>query len=212
VTNDVLALLVLMLATVTFDGFSATSAWAEFQTWVVDLFGVGGGEVFNSLVLADTLGIVLVPVGFFLVYLFFAKLMAGSVDGQIGAVEMAGIFGFSLIPIALAYNIAHFITLLLIQGQLIIPLASDPFGTGWDLFGTVDYSLNISIINARILWFLSVALIVLGHVLAVYLAHRVAVRMFANRALVLKSQYPMLTLMVVYTVISLWIIAQPIVQ
>ena len=67
VTNDVLALVVLMLATVTFDGFSATSAWAEFQTWVVGLFGVGGGQVFNSLVLADTLGIVLVPVGFFLV-------------------------------------------------------------------------------------------------------------------------------------------------
>jgi hypothetical protein len=129
-----------------------------------------------------------------------------------GALEMARIFGFSLVPIALAYNIAHFITLLLIQGQLIIPLASDPFGSGWNLFGTVDYSLNISIINARILWFLSVALIVLGHVLAVYLAHRVAIRTFSNRALVMKSQYPMLTLMVAYTVISLWIIAQPIVQ
>jgi hypothetical protein len=153
-----------------------------------------------------------VPVGFFLVYLFFSKLMASSVDGDISALEMARIFSFSLIPIALAYNIAHFITLLLIQGQLIIPLVSDPFGSGWDLFGTVNYSLNISIINARILWFLSVALIVVGHVLAVYLAHRVAVRTFSSRALVLKSQYPMLTLMVVYTVISLWIIAQPIVQ
>ena len=138
--------------------------------------------------------------------------MAGSVDGQVGALEMARIFGFSLIPIALAYNIAHFITLLLIQGQLIVPLLSDPFGSGWNLFGTVDYSLNISIINARILWFLSVALIVLGHVLAVYLAHRVAIRTFANRTTALRSQYPMLALMVVYTVISLWIIAQPIVQ
>ena len=212
VTNDVLALVVLMLATVTFDGFSATSAWVEFQTFVVDLFGSGGGEIFNSLVLADTLGVLLVPVGFFLVYLFFSKLMAGSVDGRIGALEVARIFAYSLIPIALAYNIAHFITLLLIQGQLIVPLVSDPFGSGWDLFGTVGYSLNIGIINARILWFLSVALIVLGHVLAVYLAHRVAIRTFANRAIALRSQYPMLTLMVVYTVISLWIIAQPIVQ
>jgi hypothetical protein len=212
VTNDVLALVVLLLATVTFDGFSATSAWAEFQTIVVDLFGAGGGEIFNSLVLADTLGVILVPVGFFLVYLFFSKLMASSVDGNVSAMEMARIFSFSLIPIALAYNIAHFITLLLIQGQLIVPLVSDPFGSGWDLFGTVNYSLNISIINARILWFLSVALIVVGHVLAVYLAHRVAVRTFKDHALVLKSQYPMLTLMVVYTVISLWIIAQPIVQ
>ena len=124
---------------------------------------------------------------------------------------MARIFGYSLIPIALAYNIAHFITLLLIQGQLIIPLASDPFGSGWDLFGTADYSLNIAIINARVLWFLSVSLIVLGHVLAVYLAHRVAIRTFSDRALVLKSQYPMLALMVLYTIVSLWIIAQPIV-
>ena len=91
-------------------------------------------------------------------------------------------------------------------------MASDPFGAGWDIFGTANYSLRIGLINARILWFLSVALIVLGHVLAVYLAHRVAVRTFSDRASAKNSQYPMLTLMVVYTVISLWIIAQPIVQ
>ena len=140
------------------------------------------------------------------------RLMADAVDGQINALDMARLFSYSLIPIALAYNIAHYITLFLIQGQLIIPLASDPFGSGWDLFGTANYSLNISIINARILWFLSVALIVIGHVLAVYLAHRVAIRTFTDRTIALKSQYPMLSLMVVYTVVSLWIIAQPIVE
>ena len=201
-----------MLATVTFDGFSATSAWAEFQTSVVNLVGPGSSTLFNSLVLADTLGVLLVPVAFFLVYILFSKFMSSSVDGQVGSIEIARLFSYSLIPIALAYNIAHYITLLLIQGQLIIPLASDPFGSGWNLFGTANYSLNISIINARILWFLSVALIVLGHVLAVYLAHRVAIRTFADRSIALKSQYPMLSLMVVYTVISLWIIAQPIVE
>ena len=138
--------------------------------------------------------------------------MADAVDRQINALDMARLFSYSLIPIALAYNIAHYITLFLIQGQLIITLASDPFGSGWDLFGTVNYSLNISIINARILWFLSVALIVIGHVLAVYLAHRVAIRTFTDRTVAQKSQYPMLSLMVVYTVVSLWIIAQPIVE
>ena len=210
VGNDVLALVILMLATVTFDGFSATAAWAEFQTFILDIFGTGGGQVFNSLVLADTIGVFLMPVAFFMVYLFFSRIMSNAVDGKISTLEMARIFGYSLIPIALAYNIAHFITLLLIQGQLIIPLASDPFGSGWDLFGTADYSLNIAIINARVLWFLSVSLIVLGHVLAVYLAHRVAIRTFSDRALVLKSQYPMLALMVLYTIVTLWIIAQPI--
>ena len=212
VTNDVLALVILMLATVTFDGFSATPPWAEFQTFVANLVGSGSGQIFNSGVLADTLGVLLVPLAFFLVYFFFSKLMAGSVDGQVSALEMAKLFSYSLIPIALAYNIAHYITLLLIQGQLIIPLISDPFGSGWDLFGTINYSLNISIINARILWFLSVALIVLGHILAVYLAHRVAIRTFADRSIALKTQYPMLSLMVIYTVVSLWIIAQPIVE
>ena len=212
VTNDVLALVVLMLATVTFDGFSATSAWAEFQTFVVNVVGSGTRRRFRRRVLAPTLAERLVPVAFFLVYILFSKFMSSSVDGQVGSIEMARLFSYSLIPIALAYNIAHYITLLLIQGQLIIPLASDPFGSGWDLFGTANYSLNISIINARILWFLSVALIVLGHVLAVYLAHRVAIRTFADRSIALKSQYPMLSLMVVYTVISLWIIAQPIVE
>ena len=176
------------------------------------MVGSGSGQIFNSGVLADTLGVLLVPLAFFLVYFFFTKLMAGSVDGQVSALEMAKLFSYSLIPIALAYNIAHYITLLLIQGQLIIPLISDPFGSGWDLFGTINYSLNISIINARILWFLSVALIVLGHILAVYLAHRVAIRTFADRSIALKTQYPMLSLMVIYTVVSLWIIAQPIVE
>ena len=124
---------------------------------------------------------------------------------------MARTFAYSLIPIALAYNIAHFITFLLIQGQLIIPLASDPFGYGWNLLGTEGYQINIGVINARILWYLSVGLIVVGHIMAVYLAHLISLRTFQDRATAISSQYPMLMLMVIYTVVSLWTIAQPIV-
>ena len=90
--------------------------------------------------------------------------------------DVARAFVFSLVPIALAYNMAHFISLLLIQGQLIVPLASDPFGYGWDLFGTVDYRIDIGVINAKIVWFISVAAIVLGHIIAVYVAHVVSLR------------------------------------
>ena len=64
-------------------------------------------------------------------------------------IEVASAYVFSLVPIALAYNLAHFITLLLIQGQLIIPLASDPFGFGWNIFGTAEYRLNLNIIGAK---------------------------------------------------------------
>ena len=118
---------------------------------------------------------------------------------------------FSLVPIALAYNLAHFITLLLIQGQLIIPLASDPFGFGWDLFGTSEYRIDLNIISAKTVWFLSLVAIVVGHVLSVYLAHVISLRRAAAGSNALRGQIPMLALMLLYTASSLWIIAQPIV-
>ncbi len=212
-TNDALAMVVLLLATVTFDGFSATSAWVYFQSYVVDaVSGSINYAAFNSLTLADTIGVLLFPAAFLLVFLLFSSFMSRAAEQGLGALEMARAFALSLIPIALAYNIAHFITYLLVQGQLIVPIASDPLGRGWDLFGTADYQIDIGVINARIVWFLSVAVIVAGHVLAVYLAHLAAFRLFKDRTTALNSQYPMLTLMVLYTVVSLWIIAQPIVE
>ncbi|HAI08538.1 MAG TPA: hypothetical protein DCM17_04360, partial [Dehalococcoidia bacterium] len=71
--------------------------------------------------------------------------------------------------------------------------------------------INIGIINAKILWYLSVGLIVAGHIIAVYLAHLISLRTFQDRSAAISSQYPMLMLMVIYTVVSLWTIAQPIV-
>ena len=232
VSNDILAVVVLLLATVTFDGFGATSAWANIQSVFLTAFpALMGNPVVNGLTIADTLGVLLFPVAFFLVYLLFCFFMAGmvresgpthtsrpgsggrgpsSAGKSLGAMELARAFAYSLIPIALAYNISHFITLLLVQGQLIINLASDPFGFGWDLFGTADYQVYQGIITAEILWFLSVAVVVAGHVIAVYLAHLASMRIFQDRSMAMNSQYPMLTLMVMYTVISLWILAQPI--
>ena len=213
VTTDILAMVVLLLSTVTFDGLSSTPAWLDVQDYSLDIFaGRLDSTLVNGITIADTLGLALFPVAFLLVYLSFSYLMSRSVGGHPGAGELARSFVYSLIPIALAYNIAHFLTLLIIQGQLIIPLASDPFGRGWDLFSTADYTINIGIISARSLWFLSIAVIVAGHVIAVYLAHKTAIRLFKEPAMALRSQFPMLGLMVLYTAVSLWIIAQPIVN
>ncbi|MCE2404839.1 MAG: hypothetical protein J4F43_06750 [Dehalococcoidia bacterium] len=210
---DVVALVVLMLATVTFDGFGATSAWVDVQSESLDAFvGVVNTAVVNGITIADTLGLLLFPAAFLLVYLAFCGLMARAVGNLRTAGELARAFVFSLVPIALAYNIAHFFTLLVVQGQLLIPLSSDPLGRGWDLFGTADYVTDIGVVSARAVWFLSIGAIVAGHITAVYLAHHTATRLFGNRALAMRSQYPMLALMVMYTVVSLWIVAQPIVE
>ena len=203
------AFVVMALATVTFDGLVSTPGWADFQNEVdstaTSIFGT------NALDAIDTVGLVLLPVVFLSVYLAFSWGVRQLSGERISVPEVARTFVFSLVPIALAYNMAHFLSLLVVQGQLIVPLVSDPFGFGWDLFGTADFRLNINIINSKFVWFTSVAAIVVGHIIAVYIAHVISLRRMPDHASALRSQYPMLVLMVSYTATSLWIIAQPIV-
>jgi hypothetical protein len=206
-------MVLLLLASVTFDGFSATTEWLQVQSFFITQFPTLTSEFLNGVTIANTLGLIGFPVAFAGLYRLFAYLMYRAVGNHPPSVPaLMGAFVFTLIPIALAYNYAHFLSFLLIQGQQIIALVSDPFGYGWDLFGTADYLIDIQIISARFIWFFSVAVIVVGHIIAVYLAHLRAMRIYPDQSLAMKSQIPMLGLMVLYTVVSLWIISRPITQ
>jgi hypothetical protein len=204
VSPSMLVFVVLLLSTVTFDGFTATPLWSDIQSSLY--------ATFPNLTTIGSFGLVVFPMLFITVYLGFSALMAAASGNRLSISDMARAFVYSLVPIALAYHLAHFLSFLLIQGQLIIPLASDPFGFEWDLFGTADYRINIAIVNARFAWFTAVGAIVVGHIIAVYLAHTIALRTLREHQPALRSQYPMLGLMVGYTMVSLWIIAQPIVE
>jgi hypothetical protein len=208
VSTATAAFVVLALATVTFDGLTATTGWGSFQSSSQSVFEVFGGYSTEAL---ETLGLVATPLVFLAVYLVFSWGMRLFSGEDVSVPDLARTFVFSLVPIALAYNIAHFISLLVLSGQLIIPLASDPFGFGWDLFGSADYRVKLTAINAKHVWFVSIGAIVLGHIIAVYLAHVVSLREMSTQARALRSQYPMLALMVLYTATSLWIIGQPLV-
>ena len=117
----------------------------------------------------------------------------------------------TLVPIALAYHLAHYFSFLLITGQYVVPLLSDPLGSGRNLFNTADYSVNIGVLNAKTAWYFAVASVVCGHVFSVYLAHITAKRIFRDDRVVFWGQVPMIALMVIYTMLSLWILAQPMV-
>ncbi len=213
VTPSLVALVMLLLASVTFDGFSATPEWIAVQGEFITAFPELTNKFLNGVTIANTLGLIAFPLGFFALYGGTCFLMVRVCGGEPPTVGMlVAAYVFSLIPIALAYHYAHFLSYLLVQGQLIIPLASDPFGVGWDLFGTADYMINIRVTNARFIWFFSVAAIVIGHMAAVYLAHMRAMRLYDNQAMVLRSQFPMLGLMVLYTIVSLWIVSRPITE
>ena len=180
-----------------------------------EFLSVGGATIAAIYTVA-----MLVFIGLFvLVFLLFGWLMAtaanlgaaGDAPRQTGT-ELARVFVLTLVPIALAYHLAHYLSYLLIAGQMIIPLSSDPFGIGWNLFFTTHYRVDIAIVNTKFAWYTAVAAIVAGHVLAVYLAHVMAMRVIGDHRAALRSQIPMMVLMVGYTIISLWILAQPIVD
>jgi hypothetical protein len=209
VTPSMVVFVLLLLSTVTFDGFTATPAWARLEGALYAALAPLGEA---RLTLIGTLGLLAFPLLFVLVYLAFARWMAWMGDEQLPTATVARLFVLSLVPIAIAYHLAHYFSFLLIQGQLLIRLASDPLGIGWNLFGTARYRPDIGVVGARFVWYTAVAAIVIGHVVAVYVAHVVALREFRDRRAALRSQLPMLVLMVSYTVVSLWIIAQPIVE
>ena len=198
VTPGRAAFVIVVLAGVTFDGLLETPLWLE----VVRLTPV-----------TQTLGTILLPLLFFGIYLGFVELsriLGGG--GRIGFRRFAAAYAFSLVPIAIAYQVAHYYTYLLIQGQMIVSLLSDPLGWGWNLFGTADFEPRYGIVGAGFVWYSQVALIVAGHVIAVYLAHTISLRLLRDPGRALRSQLPMLVLMVLYTMTSLWILAQPIVE
>ena len=204
VSPSSMAFVIILLSTVTFDGFTATPLWADIVNTIY------GG--FINMTVIGTLGLTIFPVLFISVYLVFSWLMTISSGNTLSVGEMASKFVYSLIPISLAYHLAHYLTFIVIQGQLIIPLASDPLGIGWNILGTAGYDVNISLVGARFAWFSAVTAIVIGHIIAVYIAHMVALRALKDRNAVIRSQIPMLILMVGYTMLSLWILAQPIVE
>jgi hypothetical protein len=111
----------------------------------------------------------------------------------------------TLIPIAFAYEFAHYFTFLLYEGQDIFRLMSDPFGRDWNLFGTVDYVINFTLLSPDTVSWTKIAGVIIGHIIAVTLAHDRAIE-DDDHAIAVKSQIPMLVVMVAYTATALWLL------
>jgi hypothetical protein len=131
---------------------------------------------------------------------------------QSTTVETARRFVLTLVPIAAAYTLAHNFSSLLIQGQNVIAMLSDPLGRQWNLFGTAGHYANIGLIDARTTWYVAIGAIVAGHVISVWVAHRIALRDYTTQRQAVLATLPLTFLMVFYTAISLSVIAEPMVN
>jgi hypothetical protein len=202
-----LAFIAVMLGSVAFDGFSQTDYWTiDFRARLMR------PVIERSPDLADVLGALLVAAGLALMialvalaYIAAMKIAAHAVDYD---GDLTGAFLVSLVPIALAYVVAHYFSFFVRELQYLAPFASDPFGFGWDLFGTADVTPRINVLAPKTIWYAQVAALVIGHVAGLVLAHDRAVELFASPRKAAISQYAMLALMVVYTVAGLWLLSR----
>jgi hypothetical protein len=205
-TRGALVFVAVLLGSTSFDGFSRTSVWQ-------DLIGDVRAEFADSSQRTIDLATMFVNLGglaFFIAAVLATYLAAVAAAEQLGGVRRSLVpdFVLPLVPIAAAYLIAHYFTLFLIQGQFIITLASDPFGRGWDLFGTVDFAPNLAIVSPETTWYVQVTALVVGHVAGLAIAHDRAVAVFQGSRKALEAQFPMLALMVVYTLGGMWLLTR----
>ncbi|MEI9418243.1 hypothetical protein [Mesorhizobium sp. Cs1321R2N1] len=203
-----IAFLLLALSSVSFDGLSKTFFW-------LGLFGINPLEFpgRTAVIGSGSLGLVLAFVllaGVFLVAVILGQRLAGS-DRPLA--QAAGLLVWSIVPIALAYHVAHYLTVLLVDGQYALASLSDPFALGWNLFGTADMQVEAGVVagagSAWWLWNVQAGAIILGHVLAVLVAHGLAWHLHPQPARAALSQFPLTVLMIAYTIFGLWLLATP---
>ncbi len=187
------AFVVTAIGTVTYDGASGTESFTGLM-----------GE-FGQTILGESLLLIACVLAVAMAYWIASWAAARLVGGAWTAPRVAARFAHTLVPIALAYAVAHYLTLIVFEGQQLIAAISDPFGLGWDLFGTADRKVDFFITAAEPVWYAQVAVIVTGHVLGVVLAHDRALHDFGTEAV--RSQYAMLLLMVALTTLGLLILA-----
>ena len=195
-----------LLGSTSFDGFSRSSTWVDL---VADLRAELAGSSQRTIDLATTF-LSIGGLALFVAAIMATYLAAVAAAERLGKVDRSLIADFvlPLVPIAAAYLIAHYFTLFLIQGQFIVTLISDPFGKGWDLFGTSDFAPNLAIVSPETTWYVQVAALVMGHVAGLAIAHDRAVAVFQGRRTALEAQLPMLGLMVLYTLGGMWLLTR----
>jgi hypothetical protein len=140
----------------------------------------------------------------FLIYQSVCWLSARLAGSSISTGEVFVRFAYSLLPIALFYHLAHNGMHVAMEGQSIMPLLSDPFGYGWNLLGTVGKQYP-AILDGNKVWMLQVILVLIGHIFGIKIAARAGEKMFGRSRRSFLAQVPLLTAMILFSFVSLWI-------
>lgn len=208
-----LVFVLLILLNVNFDGLLSTPQWANVLRDLPGRYSEPGQAQhwFNVAVFA------LMTITLAAILFGFARVSA--VTGGHRGGRLAALVGLlpSLVPIAFGYLFAHNFEYLVLNGQLLLPLAGNPPGTeSWPLHLPYplndNYEPNVHVLPSSFYWYLSVAVIIAVHVAAVVISHRHLVRAARDERSERRSELPWLVAMVGYTCLSLWLLAQPLTE
>ncbi len=175
-----------------YDSFRESTPWVKF---------VQGSDISGTLLTnLGLLSFCLAAIG-----VFSVGCMLTGVE-KIRRWELPDQFAHSIVPIVVGYLIAHYFRYAFEVGQATLIYASDPLGTGRDLLGTGDASVNYGLsYHPTLLATIKVSAVVLGHVLGVVAAHDRAVRLLPRRHQ-LTGQLSLLVAMVMFTAGGLYLL------
>jgi hypothetical protein len=200
-------LLAAMIGSTSFDGLEQGSLWInsispELQSFFSNL-GLG---LTAATELSSTVGLLAMVA---IIGSFYRLGIRGmhSVDPSTPTGVLAARFVHTLVPIALAYVVAHYFSLLVYQSQTIWYLASDPLGNGSNIFGTAGGQINFGVLTPNSIWYVQVGALLLGHISGLALAHDRALVLYKDPQAAIRSQYWMLVVMVGFTSLGLWLLS-----
>jgi hypothetical protein len=201
------AVVIASIATTSFDG-GQEGAFKDALESVFNWFKDGGMDPTAALRLTDTIFMLLCFAGVGLIYLLGVRGMR-TVPGAPSFAKLRVGFAHTLIPIALAYLVAHYFSLFVFQEQAQFGyLLSDPLGNGHtDLFGTAAWGVDYRALSANAIWYVQVGALVAGHVIGLMLAHDRALVFWPDYRRATASQYWMLAVMVAFTCFGLYLLS-----
>ena len=185
--------ILLMIGTVTYDGLRETTFW-------FDLFGSQTYETSFSTIAFLLMNLLII------VFYRFACYFAIRVSGEdLNLNEISLKFGHTMLPIAFAYHVTHYLSLLLFEFQTVVYRLNDPFGFGWNLFNVQEPEVNY-FLEPIALWTIMVIVTLAGHMLSVVLAHDLSVKLFGHQKSD-KTQYVFLFITVALTLQALFVLS-----
>ncbi len=200
--------MVLMLGTGSFDGLNETFWWlARLHINPLEFPG-------RSAVIAQNLiGLVLADMGLLAIFAGTLWLGLRLARSPMPLGQAFRLFAPSILPIALGYHAAHYLTAALVGFQYVLAALNDPLARGQDLLGLGTFYVTTGFFNeqasVRVIFLTQAGAVVLGHVMAILLAHALAVRALGTTRRAALAQAPVALFMIAYTLFGLWLLASP---